>query len=74
LPYQEIYAISIYNSGSSTFYFTNSSEDDIENNLANWVAWDGISDINKALTSFYVDNTSGGSNIIVIVKTYGMEY
>jgi len=69
MPYYAITSIVIGYSGSPTIYLTNSSEDDIIDNSAIWETWDGVSDINTAITGIKAENTTGTAVINITVQT-----
>ncbi len=59
--------ISITTSGAASVYATNYSEEDVENDIAEWGLWDGESLFSNAITFLYIDNPSGDSTVVVSI-------
>jgi hypothetical protein len=70
LPYRCIASIAAVQTGTGGLYFTNDPEDVIKAGEADFVAWDGSSAINPAMTGFYVKVTSGTVTAKITVRTY----
>ena len=56
LPIQEIYSIAVNFESGLEIYFTNAKAEFIEDDSADWELWDGISEINRAVTALYTNN------------------
>lgn len=68
LPPGIIYAVGV-NITDGNIYFTMDSESKIYDLTANWVAWDGESRINPAVTGWYVEWVANTTFVGVTVKT-----
>lgn len=68
IPVSSIYAIGV-NVDNGTLYFTIDSYSKIDNETANYVAWDGTSKINLAVTGWYLEHTLDTATAEVTIKT-----
>lgn len=69
IPFGQVYAIAAYITGSGTIEFSNDSPETIESGSPVFIAWDGVSQINLALTAFRVTRSAGTVVAKVTVKT-----
>lgn len=69
LPIAEIYSIAVNIAGSGIFSVSNDSVQDLENDNADFINWDGSSIINIGITAFKITWTSGTVVAKIAVKT-----
>lgn len=70
IPVKDLDSIGMNLIGDGTAYFTFSNPNNIEDfGDANWIAWDGSSDINQSVTAFYVESDSGNVTFEVTVRS-----
>ena len=69
LPLTRIYAIAILIDGTGTIEFSNDSMADLEAATAEFVEWDGVSEINLGVTALKVVWGSGTVTTRIVVKT-----
>jgi hypothetical protein len=67
LPIGAIYAIGVELNGCR-IHLTIDDEEMIRDSTSSYILWDGVSEINKAITAFYVEWLSGSANASVTIK------
>ena len=69
LPLTQIYAMTFLIEGTGTVHFSNDSIADLVADNADFVEWDGVSEINPGITAFKVVWGSGTVTVKAAVKT-----
>lgn len=70
LPIQPILAVGARITGSGTLAFTMDSEAKIMAGTASFANWDGVAEINLAVTGFHFTYLTGTDSATVTVKTF----